>query len=83
MALAALPTIALNASTAFRPNFLKSANLADHFFKTPSSFDVQPPPPLPPPEAPVIGSTFVEIVIERAVSIEKIVMQENSFQEFV
>ena len=67
-----LPTIAANASTAFPASLLSaSANLSNHFFKTPSSFGGEPPVPLPPPpKTPVMTRTTVEIVIERAVSIE-------------
>ena len=40
----------------------------------PSSFRKELPLPLPPPKAPVISSTIVEIDIERAVSIGNMVM---------
>ena len=64
-----LPTIAGNASTAFPASSLSAfASLCNHFFKTPSSFQ---PSPL---KTPVIARTIVEIVIERAVSIENMVM---------
>ena len=72
---ATLPTIAGNASTAF-PESLSSAFaiLFNHFFKAPLSFDREPPPFPPPPKTPVIAREIVEIVIERAVSIENIVI---------
>ena len=71
-----LPTIAGKASTAFPTCLLSaSANLSNHFFKTPSSFGGEPPvsPPTP-PKVPIIARTTVEIVIEKAVSIENIVI---------
>ena len=69
-----LPTIAGNTLTVFPASLLSaSANLFNHFFKTPSSFGGEPPAPPPPPKTPVIASAMVEIVIKRAVSIEKIV----------
>ena len=76
MAPTALPTIAGNASTAFPASLLSaSANLSNYFFKAPLSFDGGPPaPPLPPPKTPVMARTIVEIVIERAVRNENIVM---------
>ena len=70
-----LPTMANNASTIFPASLLSaSASLPNHFFKTPSSFDGQPSAPPSLPKTPVIASTIVELVIERAVSIEKIVI---------
>ena len=75
MAPKALPTIAGNASTAFPAGlFRASASLFNHLFKTPLSFDGEPPAPPPSPKTPVIASTMVQIVIERAVSTEKMVM---------
>ena len=50
------------------------ARLSNHFFMTPSSFGVEPPAPPPPPKTPVMARTIVEIIIERAVSIENIIM---------
>ena len=74
MAPTTLPAIAGNASTAFPASLLsESANTFNPFFKTPSSFDGRPPVPQPLPKAPVIARTIVEIVIERAVSIENMV----------
>ena len=70
-----LPTIAGNASTAFPASLLSAfANLSNHFFKIPSSFGVEPPVSPSPPETPVIARTIVEIVTERAVNIENMVM---------
>ena len=71
-----LPTIADNASTAFPASLLSAfANLSNHFFRIPSSFGGETPvPPAPPQKTPVITRTIVEIVIERAVSIENIVI---------
>ena len=69
------PTITGNASTAFPASLLSaSASLSNYFFKIPSSFGGEPPFPLPPPKAPVMARTIVEIVIEKAVSIENIVL---------
>ena len=67
-----LPTIAGNASTAFPASLLSvSANVSNHFFKVPQPFPGEPPPP---PKTPVIARTIVEMVIERAVRIENMVM---------
>ena len=67
-----LPTIASNASTAFPPSLLSAfASLSNYFLKAPSPFGGEPTVPLPTPlKIPVMASTIVEIVIERAVSIE-------------
>ena len=71
----ALPTIAGNASTAFPASFLSaSASLSNHYFKTPSSFDGEPSAPPPPPKTSVMARAIVEMAIERAVSIEDMVM---------
>ena len=68
----AFPTIAGNASVDFPANLLSaSASLSNYFLKTPSSFGGEPPVP---PKAPVMARTIVEIVIERAVSIENMVI---------
>ena len=71
-----LPTIAGNASRAYPASLLSAfAGLSNHFCKILSSFGGEPPvTPPPPPKTPVIGRTVVEIVIERAVSIENMVM---------
>ena len=52
------------------------ASLSNHFFKAvlSLSFFWRTPVPPPPPKTPVIARTIVEIVIEKAVSIENIVM---------
>ena len=69
-----LSMIVRNVSTAFPASLLSaSPSLFNQLFKNSSSFREEPPPP-PPPKAPVLVSTIVEIVIERAVSIEKIVI---------
>ena len=70
------PQIAGNASMAFPSSLLSaSASLSNHFFKTPSSFVGDPPVPLPPPpKTPVMARKIVEIVIERAVKIENMVI---------
>ena len=71
----ALPTMTGNASKVFPASLLSIfANLPNHFFNAPSSFGGEPPVPLPPPKTPVIAKAIVEIVIERAVSIENMVM---------
>ena len=70
-----LPTTAGNASTAFPGSLLSVfANLSNHVFKTPLSFAVEPPAPLAPPKTPVMVRAIVEIVLDRAVSIENMVM---------
>ena len=54
-----------------------SASLCNNFFKAPSlSFDGEtgPPAPLPPPKLPVMARAIVKIVIEKAVSIENMVI---------
>ena len=65
-----------NASAAFSASLLSaSASLSNHFFKVLFSFDGGPPATqLPPPKSPVMVRTIVELVIERAVSIENIVI---------
>ena len=76
MAPKTLPTIAGNASAAFPAIFLRAtASPSNHFFKVPLYFYGGPPaPPLPPPKAHVMARTIVEMVIERAVSIENMVI---------
>ena len=73
-----LLTIAGNALTAFSENILRaSANLFDHFNQGPSPFDggdlESVGLPLP-PKIPVIATKTAEMVIERAVSIDTIVI---------
>ena len=75
MAPATLPTKAGNASTAFPASLLSaSASLSNHFYKTPSSFDGEPPATPHPRKTPVMASTIVEIVIEMTTRIENMVM---------
>ena len=70
-----LPTIAGNALTPYPASLLSaSANLSNIFFKIPLSFDGELPAPLPTPRTSVIARTIVEIVIEKAVNIENMVM---------
>ena len=70
-----LPTVAGNASTAFPASLLSaSASLSNHFFKVPMPFAGEPPVHLPPPKTPVIARTIAEMVIERAVRIENMVV---------
>ena len=70
-----LPTIAGNVSTAFLASLLSaSANLSNHFFKAPLSFDGGPPIPPPHPKTPVMAKTIVATVIEKAVNIENMVI---------
>ena len=54
--------------------FSTFAILSNHFFKTASSFGGEPPVSLPPPKTPVVVRTITEIVIEKAVSTENMVM---------
>ena len=64
-----------NASMTFPESLLSAfANLCNHFFKASSSFGVEPLVPPPLPKTPVIARTIVEIVIERAVSTENLVI---------
>ena len=77
MASTTLPTIAGNASAASPASVLSaSANLSNHFLKPLHLFDEEPlpPPPPPSPKAPAMARKIVEIVTERAVRIEYIVM---------
>ena len=76
IALTKLPMMAGNASAVFPVSLLSaSANLSNHFFKVPSSFDGEPPAsPLPPQKTPVTARAIVEIVMDRAVSIAAIVI---------
>ena len=70
-----LPKIAGNASTAFHASLLRaSASLSNHFVRVPLSFDGEPPVPPPPPKMRVVARAIVETVIQRAVSIENIVI---------
>ena len=69
MAPTTLPTIARNASTAFPVSLLSaSANLSKHFYKAPSSFGGKPP------KTPVMARIIVDTVVEKAVSIDNMVM---------
>ena len=81
-----LPTTADNASTASLARLLSaSANLSNHFFKISLSFGAEASePPSPPPKAAVIASTIVKIVMERAVSIDIMVItcSRNKVQIF-
>ena len=73
-----LPKIAGNSSTALPASLLSVfASLASHFFNIPSFFGGGPPASPPPQKIPVMASIIVEIVIEKAVSIENILMPEN------
>ena len=67
-----------NASTTFSASLLSAfANLSNHFFKTPLSFGPEPPAFLPtPPKTPVMARIIVDMVIEKAVSIENMIDQE-------
>ena len=60
-----------NASAAFPASLLSaSASLSNHFYRVSFCFDARPPAPPPPPKTPAMVRTIVEIVTERAVSIE-------------
>ena len=75
MAPTTLPTVAGNASETFPVSLLSaSASLSNYFFKVPLSFDGGPPALPRPPKTPVMARTTIEIVIERAASIENIVI---------
>ena len=75
MAPTTLLTIAGNAPTVFPASLLSAfANLSNHFFKIPSSFGGEPPAPPYPQKTPVIARTIAEIVIERAVRIQNLVI---------
>ena len=68
-----LPMMAGNSSAAFPARLLSaSASLSNHPFL---SFGEEPPvPPPPPPKAPSMARTIVAMVIERAASIEDVVI---------
>ena len=72
------PTIAGNDSTAFQASLLRGfGSLFNKFFKVPLSFgedDPEAAEPPPPPKTSVIANTIVEMVMERAVSIDSIVI---------
>ena len=70
-----LPTIAGNASAAFRASLLKvSTSLSNYFLKAPLSFDGRPPVPPVPPKITVMARTIAAMVIEKAVHTETIVI---------
>ena len=77
--LTVFPTIAGNASTAFSGNILiASASFLNHFYNTPSSLGGKAARPLLPPKTPrKIASAIVETVMERAVSIDIIVIPSS------
>ena len=69
------PTIAGTALMPFAASLLSaSASLFNHFFKIPLSFGGELPAPPSTQKISVIARTIVEIVIEKAVSIENMVM---------
>ena len=77
MAPTTLPTIAGNASAAFPASLLiASASLSSQFFKSPYLLMENLLSPLPPspPKTPAMARKIVGIVIERAVSIENMVI---------
>ena len=79
-----LPTIAGNASMAFTASLFSAfASLLNHLFKTPSSFGGEPPAPPPHPKTIVMTSTIVEMVIEKVVSIENMVMPCSQNKEWI
>ena len=72
MAPTTLPMIPGNTLAASPTSLLRaSASLSNYFFRAPLPFD-EGPPPLPPP--PVMARTIVAMVIEKAVSIENMVI---------
>ena len=75
-----LPTTTGNTSTALPASFLRaSASLLHYFFQSLSSFGREDPEAAgrpSPPRTPVIASTLVEKVIERAVTTDTIVTRD-------
>ena len=70
-----LPTMVGNVSAVFPASLLRASNsLSNHFFKVLLSFDAEPPAPQRPPKTFVMPRIIVEIVMDRAVSIENMVM---------
>ena len=70
-----LPTMVGNVSAVFPASLLRASNsLSNHFFKVLLSFDAEPPAPRRPPKTLVMPRIIVEIVMDRAVSIENMVM---------
>ena len=71
-----LPTIASNGSATFPASLLSPfASLSIHFLKASSSFGGElPAAPPNHPKTPIMAMTIAQIVIERAVSIENIVI---------
>ena len=63
--------------------FSAFASLLNHLFKTPSSFGGEPPTPPPHPKTIVMTSTIVEMVIEKVVSIENMVMPCSQNKEWI
>ena len=49
---------------------MASASFLSYFFKIPSSYGGELAEPLPSPKTPIIRSTLVEMVMERAVGID-------------
>ena len=71
----ALPTIAGNASTAFLESLLiASSNLSNHFFRAPLTFDGVPSVLHSPVKTRVIARTVIEMVIQKAIRIENMVI---------
>ena len=70
-----LPTMVGNVSAVFPASLLRASNsLSNHFFKILLSFDAEPPAPRRLPKTLVMPRIIVEIVMDRAVSIENMVM---------
>ena len=70
-----LPTMVGNVSAVFPASLLRaSSSLSNHFFKVLLSFDAEPPAPRRHPKTLVMPRIIVEIVMDRAVSIENMVM---------
>ena len=70
-----LPIMTGNVSKAFPASLLRTfVSLSNHFVKITSSFGGESLPSLPPPNASLMARRIVEIVIERAVNIESIVI---------
>ena len=75
MAPTILPTMTVNASIVFPSNIIRaSASLSNHFFRVPLPDEEPLVPPLPPPKTPSMARAIVALVMDKAVSIENMVI---------